>query len=255
MEIRCAYDELVDISTLKPHPKNRNKHSEHQIKRLSEIISYQGIRRPVRVSKLSGYITAGHGLLSALLLLRETKVPVDYQDYENQEQEYADVQADNAIASWAELDLAAINLDIPELGPDFDLNMLGIQNFVLEPADKFSNSDLETYTRKIKIPIYEPKGLKPQINELVDTSKTELLVKEIEDADIPKNIKEFLKLAAYRHSVFNYENIAEFYSHSDENVKALFEKSALVIIDFNKAIENGFIELAHELAEAYSNDE
>src|ERR1035437_2514888 len=51
-------------------------------------------------------------------------------------QEYADVQADNAIASWAELDLSGINADIADLGPDFDIDVLGLKDFTLDVAEK-----------------------------------------------------------------------------------------------------------------------
>jgi hypothetical protein len=135
MKVRCLYDKLVPIEELKAHPQNRNKHSDSQIQRLARIIEYQGWRYPLKVSRLSGCITAGHGRLLAAKANGWSQVPVNYQDYDSEEQEYADVQADNAIASWAELDLSAINTDIGDLGPDFDIDMLGLRGFVLEPME------------------------------------------------------------------------------------------------------------------------
>jgi hypothetical protein len=140
MNVRCAHDELVAISSLKAHPQNRNSHPQDQIERLARILAYQGWRYPVKVSKRSGFVTSGHGRIEAAKENGWNDVPVNYQDYDNEEQEYADVQADNAIASWSELDLSEINADLGNLGPDFDIDMLGIKNFVLEPADK-SNDD------------------------------------------------------------------------------------------------------------------
>ena len=134
--IHCLHDKLVKISELKPHPKNRNKHPDEQIARLAAILKYQGWRYPIKVSKRSGFITSGHGRLEAAKLNGWTHAPVNFQDYDSDEQEYADLQADNAIASWAELDLASINTDLGDLGPDFDIDLLGIKDFVLEPADK-----------------------------------------------------------------------------------------------------------------------
>lgn len=155
MKIHCLYDELIDERTLKPHPKNRNMHSTPQIKRLAEILEYQGWRYPIKVSKRSGFITSGHGRLQAAIYNKWKEVPVNFQEYDSDEQEYADVQADNAIASWAELDLSGINADIGDLGPDFDLNMLGIKDFVLEPADKYGDKDAdevpETRQTSIKV--------------------------------------------------------------------------------------------------------
>lgn len=136
IKIHCAYNSLIELSWFKSHPKNRNKHPPAQIERLARIIEYQGIRHPIKVSKLSGYITSGHGRLAAAQLLGLATFPVNYQDYESPEQEYADLQADNAIASWAELDLSAINTDIGELGPDFDVDMLGIDGFEIDVADR-----------------------------------------------------------------------------------------------------------------------
>lgn len=136
MKIRCLFDKMVPIRELKPHPKNRNKHPEEQLRRLADILDYQGWRYPIKVSKLSGLITSGHGRLEAAQLLGLKEVPVNYQEYESEEQEYADLTADNAIALWAEIDLAGINSDLGDLGPDFNIDMLGLKDFVLEPADK-----------------------------------------------------------------------------------------------------------------------
>lgn len=135
MIVRCKYDELVNINSLKPHPKNRNKHPSEQIERLAKVIEYQGWRYPVKVSKQSGFVTSGHGRIEAARKNGWDQVPVNYQDYDSQEQEYADVQSDNAIALWAELDLSGINSDIGDLGPDFDIDLLGIKQFSIEPPN------------------------------------------------------------------------------------------------------------------------
>jgi len=136
MKIHCKYDELVNPKNLKAHAKNRNKHPQDQIERLTKILEYQGWRYPVKVSKRSGCITSGHGRVICAIKNKWESVPVVYQDYESEAQEYADVQSDNAIASWAELDLSGINLDIGDLGPDFDIDLLGIKNFTIDVADK-----------------------------------------------------------------------------------------------------------------------
>ena len=143
MIIHCNYDKLVKISKLKPHPKNRNQHSDYQIKRMAEILEYQGWRYPVKVSNLSGFITSGHCRIAASRKNGWEEVPVNFQNYKSEVQEYTDVQSDNAIASWAELDLKGINVDLADLGPDFDIDMLGIKDFVLEPAEKFEPKEKE----------------------------------------------------------------------------------------------------------------
>jgi hypothetical protein len=108
------------------------------------------------------------------------------------------------------------------------------------------------YTRKILIPIYEPKSESPPpISEMVETMKADELLREIDASTMPEEVKGFLRLSACRHRVFNYERIAEYYSHAPKDVQDLMEKSALVIIDFQKAIENGFVAMSEELVEVY----
>lgn len=141
--VHCAHDSMVLLSELKPHPDNHNKHSDEQIERLAKILQYQGWRYPIKVSNRSGFITSGHGRLAAAKRNKWEAVPVNFQDYESDEQEYADVQSDNAIASWAELDLSGINADIGDLGPDFDIDLLGIKGFEIEVADKFNGDEDE----------------------------------------------------------------------------------------------------------------
>ena len=135
MEIKCKYDRLVNVDELKAHPKNRNSHSKEQVTRLSKLLRYQGIRAPIVVSNLSGCIVKGHGTLSAIMNNQAKQAPVVFQDFTDEAQEYAFVQSDNAIASWSELDLSGINMDIGTFGPEFDLEHLGIKDFKIEVAD------------------------------------------------------------------------------------------------------------------------
>ncbi len=134
--------EWVEIGKLSPHPKNPNTHSATQIKRLVELIRYQGWRHPIIVSNRSGHVVAGHGRLLAAKEMKLEKVPVHYQEFQSGEQEYAFIVSDNAIASWAELDLAAINLEVPGLGPDFDIDLLGIDGFEIDVADRGDEDDV-----------------------------------------------------------------------------------------------------------------
>jgi len=107
------------------------------------------------------------------------------------------------------------------------------------------------YSSKIEAPVYEPKNKKPHLMELVDISKSNSLIREVLASAIPQDEKEFLIEAAKRHSVFNYEKIADYYAHASPETQALMEKSALVIIDFGKAIQNGYVRLCDEIKNQY----
>lgn len=113
--VYCAHDAIVDVTTLVSNPKNPNTHPDNQIQLLGRIIRQTGWRAPITVSKRSGFIVKGHGRLSAALLEGVKEVPVDYQNYTTEAEEYADLVADNQIAELAEIDnklLADIFADI-----------------------------------------------------------------------------------------------------------------------------------------------
>lgn len=138
---------------------------------------------------------------------------------------------------WSSHDLAGWGLELP--------------SFVLE--DEAPKVD-DVYTRKIESPIYEPSEEKPDIKTLVDVSKVQTLLQQIDNSNLPESEKGFLKLAAHRHSVFNYSKIADFYAHSSKECQELMENSALVIIDFNKAIDEGYVRLTAEIADQYGDE-
>jgi len=138
-------------------------------------------------------------------------------------------------------DLDADNFDLSLTG--FDLDELS--NIFLDenlPTDKEILS--ENYSRKIESPIYEITGDKPEISQMIDRQKTERLKSKILQSDLPDDIRDFLNFAAERHTVFNFKNIAEYYAHSDQTVQELMEESAMIIIDFDRAIEDGYVKLA-----------
>lgn len=150
MRTHCAFDALVSLGSLQVHPLNRNQHSADQIKRLAKILVHQGWRYPIKVSRRSGYVVSGHGRIEAAKLNGWTEVPVNYQEYDSDEIEYQDLIADNAIAEWAQLDLSGINSDIGDMGPDFDIDMLGIEDFTIEVADKEGQCDEDEVPEKVE---------------------------------------------------------------------------------------------------------
>ncbi len=131
-----GYDELMPLKDLKKSKHQRNKHPKEQIERLAKIMEKHGVRHPIHISRLSGEVCFGHGRWEAAELNGYKKYPVVYQDFKDDVEEYSCVQSDNAIATWAELDMDGISFDIPSLGPDFDIDLLGIEGFVLDPMDK-----------------------------------------------------------------------------------------------------------------------
>lgn len=132
IKIHCSYDQMVNVEDLREHPKNNNKHTKEQLERLVKVIKANGFRRVITVSRNSGFMTAGHLRLLAAKELGMRQVPVNFQHYDNDDLEYADLTADNALQEWSELDLSAINSEIGNFDPSFDIDLLGIKGFTLD---------------------------------------------------------------------------------------------------------------------------
>ena len=103
------------------------------------------------------------------------------------------------------------------------------------------------YSRAITIPQYEIKGEKPLIPELYNNKKVVELLNHIKSSNVSEEEKKFLTIAAYRHYVFNYSKIAEYYPHASKEMQELMEESALVIIDIDDAIMGGYVKLSNKL--------
>lgn len=249
------------LQDLRPHPRNYSVHPEEQLEHLMQRVREYGIYRNVVIAQ-DNTILAGHGLIQALKKMgRETvpgvRIPMDSED----PAALRLLTGDNEVSQLSEKDNQLLSGLLTEI-KSFDLNgLLGtgfnetsLALLSVDPIDEPEEEEEDPYTQKIETPLYEPDQEKPDLTDLVDTSKTDLLTDKIQRADIPSELKVFLGAAAQRHTVFDYRNIANYYAHSDEKVQALMEESALIIIDFKQAIENGFVQLVSDIAAQYSED-
>ena len=246
--------EQWDITKLVPYARNSRTHSDAQVAQIAASIKEWGWTTPVLVDE-DGSIIAGHGRTLAAQRLKMTQVPVMVAKGWSDTKKRAYIIADNKLAmnaGWdaemlkielGALDAAGFNLELTGFTGD-DLTQAMFGDLATEgEADQMS----ENYSRKIEAPIYTPKGDKPRVSSLYDETKATELKLEIAEADLPADVRKFLIAAADRHTAFDFRNIAEFYAHSDPATQDLMERSALVIIDYDKAIEYGFVELSQAM--------
>lgn len=167
--VYCAYDEIVPTANLKPNAKNPNKHPQEQIEKLGKIIRGNGWRNPITVSTRSGLIVKGHGRLLTAQLEELKEVPVEYQNYESEEAELADLTADNHIAELAEIDrqmLADIFADIDTGAIDFDLSGYTEEEYgeLASALSEDVHNDLNDPDAVIEVP--EPENVVTQPGDL-----------------------------------------------------------------------------------------
>jgi hypothetical protein len=242
------------VADLIPYAANSRTHSDAQVAQIAASIKEFGWTNPILIDG-DNTIIAGHGRLLAARKLGMEEVPAIILDHLSKSQQRALVIADNQLALNAGWDMEMLKAEIEDLKLDgFDLDILGfsdaeLKDFFDEMDGLGTSLDGDKYTTKITVPIYEIKGAKPELAEIFDRTKTKSLLNDIKSADLPDDIAEFLIAAAERHTKFNYENIAEFYAHAEEPLRKLIRDSALVIIDYDAAIEHGYVKLTKELME------
>jgi hypothetical protein len=251
---------IKKVSDLVPYINNSRTHSEEQTIQIASSISEFGFTNPVLIDDTNNLI-AGHGRLLAAKKLGLEEVPAIVLTGLSKAQKKAYVIADNQLALNSGWDLDMLKIEIEGLKElDFDIGLLGFEDDFLNDLidlhkdDSGEGGEDNPYTSNVESPAYEPVGDKPDIESVFDAGKTNKLLSEIEQSNIPENEKQFLRAAAYRHTVINFESAANYYAHSEALTQRLFEDSALVIIDFDKAIEDGYIKLSDEMRATYMDE-
>jgi len=246
--------ERVAIDALIPYARNSRTHSPEQVAQIASSIREFGFTNPVLIDAQGGII-AGHGRVLAARKLNLSDVPCLRLSHLTDTQKRAYIIADNKLALNAGWDAEMLQIEMADLHEQgFAMDLLGFDADELAESMGFNDESANegtgldnTYSKKIKAPTYKITGEKPEIKTLFDDSKTIELTNKIDAANLPKELADFLRKAAQRHTIFHFRRIAETYAHADAPTQDLFEQSALVIIDFDKAIENGFVHLTSRL--------
>lgn len=249
------------ISELKSDPNNARKHSSKNLDAIASSLEKFGQRKPIVVH--NGVVIAGNGTLEAAQKIGWHEIVVtEVPDNWDAETAKAYAIADNRTAELAEWDENVLVSQLLEMESDgWDLKEFGFDDKVMETLqkdiDNAAAQQQQEYSNKMNIPQYQIVGEEPLLIDLTNTNKADSLRAQVEAADIPSDIKDFLVLATYRHVVFDYRKIAEYYPHQTPEVQQLMEESALVIIDADDAIRNGyanFLTTITELEELDGNE-
>ena len=248
--------EHLAVDSLYPYINNARTHDDAQVAQIAASVREFGWTNPLLIDEDHGII-AGHGRLAAARKLGMDTVPAIRLEGLSDAQKKAYVLADNQLALNAGWDEQLLRLELDELvALDFDIDLIGFDDDFFDDlnSDQGEADDENPYSMSIDAPTYEPTNDKPPIDELIDYSKTGELIANIRDADIPKEEKNLLMLAAERHTIFNFGKIADYYAHSSPEVQALMEQSAMVIIDYQQAIENGFVQVSTTINSLAASD-
>lgn len=238
----------MNVEELIPYENNPRKNDE-AVDKVALSISAFGFKVPIVVDS-NNVIVTGHTRLKAAKKLGIKTVPCIKADDLTDEQIKAFRLADNKVAEFAWWDEEKLMQELEALG-EVDMSLYGFEF----PKDEEGEEEQDdTYTDKTNIPQYEITGDVPELSELVNEEKTKELLEEIDNSDLAYEEKQFLIKAAQRHLVFNYKKCAEYYASASEEMQELMEKSALVIIDYNDAIMNGYTALSEKIQKLMEAD-
>jgi DNA modification methylase len=144
----------MNPSELKPYIRNNRKHPKEQIDKLAKQISAHGWDVPIVVDK-DLVIIKGHGRLKAAKQLKLKTVPVIVRDDLTEEQCNAARLADNKLGELAEIDMAAIQLELDALKAiDFDLDLTAFDSW--NPFAEEAKEEAEGLTDPDDVPELKP---------------------------------------------------------------------------------------------------
>lgn len=281
MEIEKNKLEYLSVNEIKSYAKNMRTHSKEQVDQICDSIKQFGFTNPILIDK-DNVIIAGHGRLEAAKKMRIKTVPCIRLSGLNEDQVRALRIADNQLALNAGWDFEMLKIELDALQTaSFDLQFTGFSETELtdimgkdvkfgidldagsddgsEKGETDSNEDQDEpkslYSVETKTPIYEPLGLNVTLKDCLDLTKVNQLIAEIDKSNVSDEEKTFLKCAAYRHAVLHYKNTAEYYAaNASPEMQQLMENSALVIIDFNSALKNGYIKLTKRIEQIMTEE-
>lgn len=241
--------EMWTLDRLHPYANNP-RDNEAAVPKVAESIATFGFKVPI-VARPDGEILAGHTRFKAALRLGLKEVPVLVADDLDDMKAKAFRLADNKVAEAAEWDVVALAKELESI--DLEMEAFGFKE---EDYTGKVDVDGEVYSAKIEAPVYEPKrDTPPAISKMMDSSRAEGLVAKIKTMELPDDVRKFLEFSAMRFVEFRFDNIAEFYCHASKEVQEVMEDLALVIIDFDRATELGFVRLTDTFRELMKSEE
>ena len=248
------------IGTLNPavyNPRKALKPGDAEYESLKTSIETFGYVDPIIVNS-DGTVIGGHQRLAVLVDLGYTEVDVAVVNLNKNDEKALNIALNKISGEWDNEKLAAIFTELKM--DEYDVTLTGFGNKeisdILSGLVTEEQEVEEQYSSNVTAPIYEPTGDMPEVSELFDRTKAMELLADIDkEQNITDEEREFLRLAAMRHIVFDFRNIAEYYANASAEMQKLMEDSALVIIDFGKAIEKGFCKLQKSIEEVHESED
>lgn len=249
----------MELKDLKQDKRNYRKHDDRNLSLIRKSVDELGYGRSIVIDS-ENEIIAGNGLVSSIS--KDTKIKVietdgnelvvvkrtDLKTDDEKRKKLAVMDNSTSDSSSFDMELLAMDFSTTELSD------MGIE--IQDIAPETEKDELKDELNDLRGLIYEKQGEKPTIKELYEEDKN---IKEfkhkIENSNCSKEEKEFMLKALTRFYRFNFKNIAEYYCHSNDELKELFTELLLVIPDGKKLLRNKLLELDNIISEDFGDND
>ena len=231
----------MKLSEIKANPNNPRIIKDDKFRKLCNSIKEFPKMMALRpmVINTDNVVLGGNMRLKALKELGYKEVPDEWvkraEDLTEDEARRF-IIADNVGFGEHNWDMLANEWDVEEL-TEWGVDIPDLNKDEIDVNDLFN----------IEIPFYEASEIAPSIEELANINEVKELINKINKLEIENELKEILKIRASFFADFNFQKIADYYHHSSDETKSIFESLGLVILAPKKALEMGFVEISENI--------
>lgn len=238
------------MSEIKFDKRNYRKHNQRNKDLIKKSLEECGAGRSIVIDN-NDEIIAGNGIYEQAQVLN---IPVKVIETDGSELvvvKRTDLDTDDekrkklAVMDNSTSDTSEFDFDL--LKEDFKLGELEWFGVDLPPEPKRSVEGLDVkFSANVGTVIYEPKETKWKISDLFEINSD--LFDEIDSLKSSEEMKDFLKMRACWLAVLKFDRIADYFANqATKEEQEIFEKLALVLLDKDKLIENGYSDLLKDI--------
>lgn len=239
--------QLINISKIKVNPKNpriiRDEKFKKLVKSIKDFPEMLNIR-PIVLNKdmmILGGNMRFKAFKEAMKDSEQKEIPAIIVDLSPEKQDEFIIKDNVSGGEW----------DWDILANEWDSNKLdewGLEVATLENGEELDDK----YSQNVGEVVYEPKN--------TDWKETDLFVEEEkfdQEIELIQNplLQRMFKLRKAIFTKFDFSKIADYYAYqATEEEKKMFEKLALVLLDKDQLIENGFSKILDSITEPYEEN-
>lgn len=229
-EVKIVQKNVAELIPYEKNPRNNKK----AIKYVQESIDEFGFKVPIVIDS-NNVVVAGHTRLIAAKNLKMHTVPCIVADDLTPEQIKAFRLADNKVGEFSKWDKDLLARELK------DIKGLDMSEFGFNLNKDMGDGLEDRYSAELGKVIYEPGDSNHKVSDLYEMpTRFDDMIEALDDEEL----KKMLRIRACWFCKFNFAKIADYYAYqATPEEQRVMEALALVLLDKDQLIENGFADL------------